>query len=144
MVDKKYEVSILSVNLDENSVTIKFKGGSEKTFEVVSPAKIEYAKEGNAEVSVKNDEITYLRMKSGGFQKREYPQRETSNRSDSVPETSPLVQRLIVRQHTQKVASEIVKGYVDKKEVVLAFAEYLKQIVDTAHILEEDVFRDNE
>lgn len=145
MAEKKYEVTILSVNPEEGFVSIKFGGGKEGEFEVISPAKIEYAKVGKAEVSLKGDKITYLRSKEGfGGQKKEYskeyPQKSESYSQNSV--NDEVKQRLIVRQHTQKVSCELVNSFLGRNpEITLNWEEFVSKVLETSHTLEEDIFR---
>lgn len=62
MTDKKnYDVDILEVNLEANTIKVKFHSGSEKEFLVVEPCKINYCKVGKASIGILNDEVNYCR-----------------------------------------------------------------------------------
>ena len=146
MEKKKYQVSILNIDKENSSVDIKFGGGSEGTFQVVDPAKIDYAREGDAEITIANDQITYLRSgssgsNSGGFKPKSNFQ---SGSTFKAKESDPNVQKIIVKQHCQKVAIEVLKAYQAQEstnEVFASYPDYVVALVDVAHQLEEDIFK---
>ena len=150
MEKKKYSVSILNVNTNDDSVDVRFGGGSESTFKVVSPAQISYAKVGDADITVENNEVTYLRSKAGfsgnsGGGNSFQPKQNFQNGNTFKAVDDSKKQKLIVNQHAQKVAVEILKAYQSQEstnEVYASYPDYVSAVIDVAHMLAEDILKE--
>ena len=94
MAKKSYDVEILEVDESNSKIKVKFGGGSEAEFPVVAPAKINYAKVGNASISVDNNQVSFVKSVQGNVAEGNQPKQDIKPATNYTPKVSNDSERM--------------------------------------------------
>jgi len=131
------KVKIIGIDKENKKITTKLSDGAIKVFELSPSVRVDFAKLGDAEITIKNNKITFLKS-------IQLPQIKTADKYDN--DYFIKKQRIIVRQHTQKVAVELWRALAEVNEAKadIQTDDLVKEIIRISHKLEEDIFREDE
>lgn len=142
---RNYDVDVIEVNRTNSTIKVKFDDGNESDFNIVAPAKIDYAKVGKATIGVDGNNVGYIRaivVQENTQTQATSPTSQTTTTQATATVSYDNIDRqvLIVRQNSYAHAVEVAKMKLqleadfDKKDI-------LEQIKQIAHSIEDDVFR---